>query len=352
MGDTSIADDVGRLPLIDAVLWSYRLFLKRNPESIAAMTQHAEGSASFEDIRQRFIQSPEFQSQIEAQRRGALDSTLLAAFPAYDGPGVEGFFIDFIGTRTRCSFLPDAYAGASGIVEGPPGTERYGLHELAEWEGTLRSVLEARDRFVAVELGAGWGPWLVASAMAAARRGIRDVCLAGVEGASSHYAFMLQHFRDNGLDPAVHHLLHAVAGAHDGVARFPKLASPSVNWGAEASYGVEQLTEQFEEVSSVSVATLLTRLPPVDLLHCDVQGAEGDVLAAAAEVLAARVRRIVIGTHGRAIEERLMKCFGSGTWTLEHELPCRLVQDGSGALQLVADGVQVWRNNQLVPGTV
>ena len=284
-------------------------------------------------------------------KRSAVDSDVLKAFPAYSGPGADGFFLDFIGTRTRCAYLPSSYAGASGIVEGPPGTERFGLHEPPEWEGTLRSVLEATSRFVAVELGAGWGPWLVASARAAQLRGITDIHLAGVEGASSHYGFMLQHFRDNGIDPALHHLLHAVAGVEDGVARFPKLDVPSADWGAMANHDEEPASEEFEEVPSISIATLLSRLPPVDLLHCDVQGAEGDILPAARDVLSARVRRIVVGTHGRGIEGRLMDCFGAADWVLEHESPCRFVQGPAGTLQLVADGTQVWRNTQFGTAT-
>ena len=82
-------------------------------------------------------------------------------------------------------------------------------------------------------------------------------------------------------------------------------------------------------------------------MHCDVQGAEGDVLTAAADVLSSRVRRIVVGTHGRAIEDRLMASFAAHGWLLEHESPCRFTQGPSGAMQLVADGTQVWRNARL-----
>ena len=338
--------------MIDTVLWSYRLFLGRGPENMAALTRHVDGQPSLEDIRRRFMQSNEFKEYFAAQsaalKQPSVDPAVLAAFPLYTGPGAAGFFTDFLGTRTRCAYLPDVYAGASGIVEGPPGTERFGLHEPPEWEGTLRSVLEAGSRFVAVELGAGWGPWLVAAARAAQLRGITDIHLAGLEGASGHYGFLLQHFRDNGIDPAAHNLLHAVVGVEDGMARFPKLDVPSADWGAQASYDAdEQAKEGFDEVPSVSLATLLAKLPPVDLLHCDVQGAEGDVLTAAADVLSSGVRRIVVGTHGLAIEDRLMESFGAHGWVLEHESPCRFTQGPTGAMLLVADGTQVWRNARL-----
>ena len=226
-------------------------------------------------------------------------------------------------------------------------------------------MLEARSRFVAVELGAGWGPWLVASARAAQLRGITDIHLAGVEGASGHYKFLLQHFRDNGFDPAKHNLLHAVVGVEDGVAHFPKLDVPSADWGAEASYGAgsrpeghptsegtSQALETFDEVPCISITTLLATLPPVDLLHCDVQGAEGEVLPAAIEVLSQRVRRVIVGTHGRAIEDRLMASFGANGWILEHESPCRLNQSPTGIMALTGDGTQVWRNARLAAPAV
>ena len=338
--------------MIDTVLWSYRLFLGRGPEDMAALTRHVDGQPSLEDIRRRFLQSNEFKEYFAAQsaalKQPSVDPAVLAAFPTYTGPGTAGFFTDFLGTRTRCSYLPPAYAGASGIVEGPPGTERFGLHEPPEWEGTLRSVLEAGPRFVAVELGAGWGPWLVASARAAQLRGITDIHLAGLEGASGHYGFLLQHFQDNGIDPAAHNLLHAVVGVEDGMARFPRLDVPSADWGAHASYdGDEQAKEGFDEVSSVSIATLLAKLPPVDLLHCDVQGAEGDVLTSAADENTRGVLRILLRKKKRAIEDRLMACFGANGWVLEHESPCRFIQGPTGTVQLVADGTQVWRNARL-----
>ena len=235
---------------------------------------------------------------------------------------------------------PETGAGL-GLNRRPP----------AEWIGTLRSVLEARERgsLVVVELGAGWGPWLVSAAKAAERIGIRDVHLVGVEGAQSHVDFMLQHFRDNGLDPNAHLLIHGAVGARDGTARFPKLATPSDEWGAVADFGQGVAAgAAFDEIRCVALTTLLAQLPPVDLIHCDVQGAEYEVLTAARAVLEARVRRVVVGTHSRRIEADLLAFFAALGWRLEDEGACRLVQPGGrGALRLVRDGYQVWANPQL-----
>jgi hypothetical protein len=130
-----------------------------------------------------FMRTDEFTGRAAADGVRTPNSEVLAHFPPWTGEGEPGVWFDFLGVKTRCKYRPDAYAVLSGKVEGPPGTERAAIHETAEWSGTLRSILEARGRgsLVVVELGAGWGPWLVGAAKAAERVGIRNVHLAGVE---------------------------------------------------------------------------------------------------------------------------------------------------------------------------
>jgi hypothetical protein len=148
-------------------------------------------------------------------------------------------------------------------------------------------------------------------------------------------------------DPDAHRLIHAVVGTADGIARFPKLADPQINYGAEAHfYGVEAESDT-GEVGCLSLETLLTSMPIVDLVHCDIQGAESVVLAAARDIVGSRVRRIVIGTHARRIEDDLMDLFSDLGWWLEHESACRPLQQNSGELTLYEDGTQVWRNPAL-----
>lgn len=333
--------------LEDAVLWSYRLLLGREPESAEVVQRHASAHHSVADIRSVFMQSDEFGRCATATGARVPDAEILRHFPPWSGAGEPGFWRDFLGVRTRCDYLPDAYGVLSGAVEGPPGTEKAGLHEIAEWIGSLRSVLEARARgvLVVVELGAGWGPWLVGTTKAAERIGIHEVRLVGVEGERGHFAFMQQHFRDNGLDPEAHLLIHGVIGVRDGVARFPRSPDPRNDYGSVADYAAANPSArgEFEDVRCVALTTLLGQLPPVDLIHCDVQGAEHEVLTAAQAALDARVRRLVVGTHSRRIEADLLSFFSALGWKLEDESVCGLVQADRG-LQLVRDGYQVWSN--------
>ena len=142
--------------------------------------------------------------------------------------------IDFLGGRTRISYLK-GYELFDGTVLGIPKREEPVLHEHDEWLGALTSVVDAHRRgtLVAIELGAGWGPWLVSCALAARKLGgIREVHLVGVEATTSHHAMMLKHFRDNGLDPEPHTLLLGAVGDTPGVVRFPRLPDPAADWGA------------------------------------------------------------------------------------------------------------------------
>ena len=66
----------------------------------------------------------------------------------------------------------------------------------------LESVLEADDGFTMVELGAGWGRWLVDAWSVLKQIGKTDkrLLLVGVEAEPTHFEWMKQHFADNGLD--------------------------------------------------------------------------------------------------------------------------------------------------------
>jgi FkbM family methyltransferase len=282
----------------------------------------------------------------------ALDETALDAFEPHSGKGESGFLIDFLGGRTRVAYLK-GYEHFDGTVLGTPDRESPVLHEHDEWLGALTSVLEARrrDALVAIELGAGWGPWLVACALAAARLGIRTVHLVGVEATTSHHAMMLNHFRDNGLDPEAHELLVGAVGDAHGVVRFPRLPDPAADWGAteltlmdgELVDKLGRRFEEFEEVPCYTITDLVGRFPAVDLLHIDIQGTEATAVPTAMQTLTDRVRRVVVGTHGLKLDRDISEAFGSAGWVVEAQRPSMLTPAGA----LLRDGVQVWRNDRL-----
>ena len=331
----------------EGIRWTYRLALRREA-SDADVDGHAGNIRSMDDLR-RVFRSREFEA-VSSDALILADLDVLRAFaPFRTEPVGPHAFRNFVGAETRLSFLPDSLAWKGGRVEGVTRPGEPGLHGLAEWIGSLRSVLEAKDRLVVVELGAGWGPWLVSCALAARRRGVEDMRLIGVEGSAEHHEFMRQHFRDNGLDPDAHALHHAVVGIEDGVAHFPRLVDATADYGANAVFAADESDDAaargpLEAVTSISLARLLAEAGRVDLMHMDIQGHEGVLLTAAFDAVDAHVHRAIIGTHSRSIDAALLDLFSSRGWTLEHEEPARVIQRADGGLHFPSDGEQVWLN--------
>ena len=277
------------------------------------------------------------------------DERVIRSFPRYQGPGTPGFLTDFLGTRMRLSYFSHLNEHDGKVLDYPiPGDLQF---SSIEWAGSLRSVLQAGEELVVVELGAGWGPWLVTAARAGAMRGVKRCRLVGIEGSRHHWEYMLTHFRDNGLDPAGHTLLHGVAAPRDGTVEFPVLDRPTDDWGAAAVYAPgppTAVSSRNESLTAYSLPTLLATFDRVDLIHIDIQGHEVEVVTAGRDVLRQKARRLVIGTHGRAIEGQLIDELGPRGWVLEAEEACFYRQDKNG-LHLFIDGVQVWRNADLCP---
>jgi FkbM family methyltransferase len=158
---------------------------------------------------------------------------------------------------------------------------------------------------------------------------------------------MRQHFLDNGLNPDDHQLLHGIAAAADGTVEFPVPPDPAADYGATVA-AEDPLLPRIRgalttSVRAYSLPTLLAPFDRVDLVHIDIQGSEADVVSAGREVLQQKVRRVVIGTHGRAIEQALLEELSSQGWALEADQACRYSPFGAG-LALAVDGCQVWRN--------
>ncbi len=301
-----------------------------------------------QSLRSAFIGTAEYGGLAGRPPAAAALAAVVDRFRPFSAePPDAGGWRNFLGVQTRCSFLPAVCEPWAGTVLAAPGEGVSGVHDEAEWLGTLRAVLEARGRFVLVELGAGWAPWMVSGGAAARRAGIGDMLLIGVEGSAGHVAFMRQHLQDNGFDPALHRLVHGVIGTTDGVAYFPRLAQPKDDYGSEADYGRVGNAVEMEEVPTISLPTLLADVARVDILHCDIQGMEGQVFRAAQAVVDEKVARVVVGTHSRAVEGELQAQFSARGWVLEADMACAYQQVPGGALVLSHDGTQVWYNARL-----
>jgi FkbM family methyltransferase len=346
---------------------AYRVLLGRDPESEDVVQGSVRKKVRRSELVASILRSLEFSTSPSSralyehwdpdyQRRAATCDSVCAHFARSDVKGEEGFYKDFLGVRTRVTYVPEMLP-KNGMVFGLPGQGQGIGFDPGEWEGTLRSILEARDRVVGIELGAGWAPWLVSIAAASRIREIADIHLVGVEADPGHFEMMLTHFADNGIDPAEHTLFNGVVGIEDGFALFPKLPDSHQDWGAQAVLDTGKLGasfkdyrgrqfEQVDRVPCVALTTLLKRFDRVDIIHCDIQGGEVEVIPAAFDEINRRVRRIVIGTHSREAEGVALGHFAQAGWALELETPVKFYAT-DGRVVPYEDGLQVWSNPRL-----
>src|SRR5262249_20602790 len=80
----------------------------------------------------------------------------------------------------------------------------------------LEAVTAAKDEFPMLELGAGWGRWIVNAAAALQQYSGLPYHLIGVEAEPTHFRWMQQHLRTNQLDLQKVVLVEAAVDEQDG----------------------------------------------------------------------------------------------------------------------------------------
>jgi FkbM family methyltransferase len=350
------------------VVRAYQTVLNREPESDEIISEHIRNFDSIWPLLEMILRSEEFLSRPlsipSAQYRSTVDASAIFRRHGLAAPqGRPGFITDFVGSTTNTRFV-NGLDRLGGCVEGPPSPHNFHGSEC-EWVASLRAVeLAEGPHFVAIELGAGWAPWSVSCGLAAKRLAhISSVFCCGVEADQDHHGFMLEHFGSNGFLPSEYDAIHAAVGAEDGYAVFPQVPDPSADWGARPIFLPDRQQAEtlaagpvrdyrgatFDRcviVRSLSINAILARYPRVDLLHVDIQGDEFDVLSNADDALLNRVSYLVIGTHSRPIEGKLIEHLNARGWTLEFEQPCAFALEGS-ELPVRVDGCQGWRRSDL-----
>jgi FkbM family methyltransferase len=294
----------------------------------------------------------------------------LADVACWEGEVPTGFSVDFLGVKTRVKFTEDMIPG--GVEERRPYFSQSPLppfdEEYFEWIDVIEAVKAARDEFVMIELGAGYGRWLARAVAALGRLNPLPFRLVAVEAEPTHFEWLQEHLRDNGVDPKEQNLIEAAVNATGEAVKF-YAGNPSGWYGqaiARAS-PVHRLWRVFLwaramlgwrprigeqdggtiRVPGITLESILRRLPRVDLIDLDVQGAELDVLGACIERLDAQVKRIHIGTHSADIESGLREVFAGRGWQLVNDYPCQASSVTPYGEIEFGDGVQTWINPRI-----
>ena len=346
--------------LREAARVAFRKYLGREPESETTVDQFA-ALGSVAAIENAIAGSAE-----AAARKGVdLNAWFITYFSMFDAEGTirrharPGLVPDplhltnFLGVKTEETFYPGLLDGKAGTVEAIPIPANWHA-DIAEWAAVLRAVDLARDTFTIAELGCGSGCWINNAGVAARSAGL-DPKLIGVEGDEGHIAFARRACATNGFRPDQVTLHRGIAAGRAGFALFPRQDVSGVHWGLQPVFGASDAERReaaasgrFDELPMLPLADIVGDAVTLDLLHVDIQGGEADLVEQAADVLAARVAYLFIGTHSREIEGRIMAAMRKTTWRLEIERPAIVDLTADGPLTLV-DGVQGWRNMVLRP---
>jgi FkbM family methyltransferase len=221
--------------------------------------------------------------------------------------------------------------------------------ERVNWFAAAR---DARDRFVMITLGANYGAQAVGSIRALQLINPLPYKVVAIEPVPENYAWMVQHLRDNGIDPEEQWLLQTAINDSNKPVFFP-VGSPGTGTqncvttnepAARRAYADDLIGSgraesalrnllndsttgiiknlvpgrKFEaEIKLVSAVTLKDLLGPfelVDYIEADIQQSEILVFPPFMDLLKRKVRRIHIGTHGKELHWSLHELFKQEGW--------------------------------------
>ena len=314
----------------------------------------------------------------------------------------QGYGVDFVGTLTHVSLLNDWPGDASlvgqryvqthfpTLVDDDPDPQR--SFEIGNWNGErwfeavnwFVAARAARSRFVMITLGAWHGSQAVGSYRTLHLVNPMPCRLVVVEPVPENVAATRRHFSNNGIDPAAHWFIPlAISDRNDPVfftigprnlgsqncfstnerqARehyfryfqetgrteqaFRNLVlTNSTGLLGRRSIGGELTFEenaaaQIKFVSAVTLGNVLGPFDVVDYLESDIQESEILVFPPFIDLLRKKVRRIHIGTHGKAVHASLHDLFARSGWEIvfsyepetEHHTSMGSFRTGDGVL--------------------
>jgi FkbM family methyltransferase len=264
------------------------------------------------------------------------------------------FFTNFVGLKIAPEYMPECVRNRVGTVECPPIPANWHT-DIAELGAVLRAVdLTSDNRFIMGEMGCGWGCWMGISGLVAKKRGL-DVKLYGIEGDKKHISWAKENMINNGFSEKEYAIVEGIASATSGKALFPLADKETIHYGLEPIFNASDLEIQkalknksHEILPMVPLEKIFSGESRVDLLHVDIQGGEVDLISGSMDYLSKHVSYLVIGTHSRSIEGKLIDILLKNGWILEIERPA-IFHMKQSELVTAVDGVQGWRNPELLP---
>ena len=299
---------------------------------------------------------------------------VFSRFRRYRGVIPAGYQVDFLGTQIRNDYI----SGLNGFhpCSQDRSVEEYPYpqpdEEYFEWIDLLESVVAASRTYTMIELGAGYGRWVVRAAFAAMNYNPKLHChLVAVEAEPTVYGWMKEHFHHNGIKPRWHTLLHGAVTDEPGKVDFniggpvggPFDLPPNAWYGqflakGRTAYGEPRTAGKYcgfkvrvhpngwrsIQIPGISLKGILKKLDRVDLIDLDIEGEELNSLTNAITELDAKVRRLHIGTHGKEIEEGLRQLLSAHGWQCKADYSVFSTCDTEWGPISFENGAQSWLN--------
>jgi FkbM family methyltransferase len=222
--------------------------------------------------------------------------------------------------------------------------------DYLEWVDLIESIVQAGPRYTMIELGAGYGRWTVNAALAVRSLGRSRYRLMAVEAEPTHFAFLRQHCKDNGVGKRRREgsltLIEAAVDRKGGRVEFA-VGDPSTWYGQAIADGTWS-PKRTKRVKAVQLSGLVRKLRSIDLIDLDIQGAERDVIDEAIDDLDATTKRIHVGTHNARVEDGLRHTLDAHGWTCVVDYAAGTTSETPWGPMEFQDGVQSWVNPRLV----
>lgn len=228
--------------------------------------------------------------------------------------------------------------------------------EYFELTDLLEAALDAKQTFTFLEAGAGFGRWSARAAMAAKHIGAQ-AHIVMIEGDPTHAKWAREMMVLNQVEnfSLIEAALSASSGKDTFIVRGPGYENPAAWYGQSLgrSTGLAPCSLAANgwdgiEVETVTLADAIGERPRIDLIDFDIQGAEGEVIAASINILNERVRRLCIETHSPEIERDLRAMLANAGWTPLRDLPLNATTlTPFGSVTMPGGGLQSWINPRL-----
>jgi FkbM family methyltransferase len=288
---------------------------------------------------------------------------VFSSFVPFSGSAQPGEDRDFIGGRWKADWGVQCVQREGPFTTPPPPVDE----QYPEWIDVLSAVNAANDRFVMLELGAGFGRWGIRGALAAKARGIPEIIVRLVEGEPQHAQWARDAALLNGLAAEQVSVIEAAISYSGEPVPFlvgqPDGPSTAASWYGQALAwerdGTPQGTYHGKQVrlgasgyrhvlvDAVTFEQTADGLGAIDIVDMDLQGAEIDVIRNSLGTLSETVRRIHIGTHSRQIEDEMRERFRAAGWTKVWDFQIGTTVATEFGPITFGDGIQGWINPRL-----